>query len=120
MSLSVHSITFDCHNPEELARFWGDALSYEVRVEEYGGIALPPDGRGPRLLFLEVPEGKTVKNRVHLDLSPDGTTREAEVERLVGLGAQEVETFEEPVGTWTVMLDPEGNEFCVEKPHAGG
>lgn len=116
MSLSVHSVTFDCHNPAELARFWGDALNREVSVEEYGAVVAPFDGRGPRLLFLAVPEGKAVKNRVHLDLSPDGATREAEVERLVGLGAQVVEIFEEPVGAWTVMLDPEGNEFCIEQP----
>ena len=118
MSLGVHSITFDCHNPGELAQFWGDALGYKVSVEEYGGIAVPPDGRGSRLLFLAVPEGKTVKNRVHLDLSPSGANMEAEVERLVALGAQKVELFEEPVGTWTVMLDPEGNEFCIEQPRA--
>lgn len=116
MSLNIHSITFDCHSPAELARFWGDALGYEVRVEGYGAVAAPSNGDGPRLLFLVVPEGKTVKNRVHLDLSPDDTTRDAEVERLVGLGAQVVKAFEEPVGTWTVMLDPEGNEFCIEQP----
>lgn len=116
MSLAIHSITFDCRNPGELARFWGEALRYDVSVADYGAVAAPSDGHGPRLLFLEVPEGKTVKNRVHLDLSPDDSTKEAEVERLIGLGAQKVQDFEEPFGTWTVLLDPEGNELCVERP----
>jgi hypothetical protein len=114
--LNLHSITFDCHNPGELARFWGDALGYDVTVEEFGAVAVPPDGIGSRLLFLEVPEGKSVKNRVHLDLSPSDTTRDKEVERLIALGAQEVEDFEVPFGLWTVLMDPEGNEFCIEVP----
>ena len=116
MSLEVHSITFDCHNAGELARFWGDALHYEVNVGKYASAAVPPDGKLPRLLFLDVPEGKTAKNRVHLDMSPSDTTMEDEVDRLIALGAQKVEVFEETYGSWTVMLDPEGNEFCVEKP----
>jgi predicted enzyme related to lactoylglutathione lyase len=68
------------------------------------------------LAFIKVPDGKTVKNRLHLDIEPSGATMEEEVERLVGLGASRVEQFNEPYGTWTVMADPEGNEFCVAKP----
>jgi hypothetical protein len=103
-----------------LARFWGDARGYDVTVEEFGAVAVPTDGIGSRLLFLEVPEGKSVKNRVHLDLSPCDTTRDKEVERLLALGAQKVEDFEVPFGLWTVLMDPEGNEFCIEVPVDAG
>jgi hypothetical protein len=67
-------------------------------------------GVGTRLIFLKVPEGKSVKNRLHLDLRPDD--RDAEVERLIGLGARKVDIGQGDV-TWVVMADPQGNEFCV-------
>ncbi len=113
MALRIHSITFDCAVPERLARFWAAALGYEVGaadVEE--ASVVQADGAGPRLLFIRVPEGKAVKNRVHLDLTP-AEGMEAEVDRLMGLGARRVRVVEEE-GVWTVMQDPEGNEFCVE------
>ena len=71
------------------------------------------------LLFIRVPEGKAVKNRVHLDVSPTDTTRDAEVERLVGIGASVYDDrrLEDGRG-WVVMRDPEGNEFCVERSEA--
>ncbi|MFG2428871.1 VOC family protein [Streptomyces sp. NPDC048590] len=71
-------------------------------------------GLGRRLLFQRVPETKTVKNRLHLDVHAAPGQREAETERLVGLGASLLRLVEEPGGTWQVMLDPEGNEFCVQ------
>lgn len=71
-------------------------------------------GLGRRLLFQRVPEPKTVKNRLHLDVHAGPGQRAAEVERLVALGASSVRTVEEPGGTWEVLLDPEGNEFCVQ------
>ncbi|UXX93789.1 hypothetical protein N7U49_20075 [Streptomyces sp. AD2-2] len=70
-------------------------------------------GLGRRILFQRVPESKTVKNRLHLDLHPGPERREAEVERLTGLGASLLRRVSEPAGTWVVMTDPEGNEFCV-------
>ncbi|MEV4425042.1 VOC family protein [Streptomyces sp. R-07] len=70
-------------------------------------------GLGRRILFQRVPEPKTVKNRLHLDLHPEPGTREAEVGRLEGLGAKVLRRVDEPGGSWTVMTDPEGNEFCV-------
>ncbi|MER7929356.1 MULTISPECIES: VOC family protein [unclassified Streptomyces] len=70
-------------------------------------------GLGRRILFQRVPEPKTVKNRLHLDLHPGPERREAEVERLTGLGASLLRRVSEPAGTWVVMTDPEGNEFCV-------
>jgi hypothetical protein len=70
-------------------------------------------GLGRRLLFQRVPEAKTVKNRLHLDLHPGPELRDAEVERLEGLGASVLRRVAEPAGAWVVMADPEGNEFCV-------
>lgn len=71
-------------------------------------------GLGRRLLFQRVPEAKTVKNRLHLDVHAGEGRREAEVARLEQLGASVLRQVQEPGGTWTVMLDPEGNEFCVQ------
>ncbi|MGW2519491.1 VOC family protein [Streptomyces sp. NPDC001617] len=71
-------------------------------------------GLGRRLLFQRVPEVKTVKNRLHLDLHPGAGRRDGEVERLVGLGASVLRRVKEAAGEWVVMADPEGNEFCVQ------
>ncbi|MGI5402214.1 VOC family protein [Streptomyces sp. CA-135486] len=89
---------------------------------DYAAVRHPDDpfdetsgmGRGRRLLFQRVPEKKTTKNRIHLDVhvGPDG--REAEVARLEGLGARVLYDVNEPTGVWTTMADPEGNEFCVQ------
>ena len=133
MPLRVNGIVFDCERPAALARFWTAALGYGVRpydeedlahlrelgiddVEDDPNVAVDaPDGSAT-LWFQQVPEGKTVKNRVHLDLMPGGSMR-AEVERLLELGATALREFDEPDGQrWTVMLDPEGNEFCVQSP----
>ncbi|OQR60146.1 hypothetical protein B6E66_31305 [Streptomyces maremycinicus] len=70
-------------------------------------------GLGRRLLFQRVPEAKTVKNRLHLDLHPGDGLRAGEVERLTALGASVLREVREPSGQWVVMADPEGNEFCV-------
>jgi predicted enzyme related to lactoylglutathione lyase len=117
---SVYYMTFDCADPRALATFWATALSYEICApnEAAGEVELrDPTGEGPRLGFMKVPESKVVKNRVHLDLLPD-TTLEEEVERLTASGATVVETLRDPQSFvdpmhWTVMQDPEGNEFCV-------
>lgn len=78
--------------------------------------AYDPDtgaGLGRRILFQQVPEAKTVKNRLHIDIHPDPGTRAAEVARLIDLGGTMVREVQEPGGEWTVLADPEGNEFCV-------
>ncbi len=120
MTSSVFYVTFDCANPRGLATFWATALSYEIYApnESAGEVLLhDPTGAGPPLGFMKVPESKVVKNRVHLDLRPDSSL-EVEVERLTVAGArplrtlQDPESFVDPV-RWTVMQDPEGNEFCV-------
>jgi hypothetical protein len=130
MALTIHSITFDCSRPSVLAAFWAQAIGYKMRpydeaeiqrlkdrgihdVADDPSVAVDAPGHGPTLFFTRVPEPKSVKNRVHLDLSPD-TDMEEEVDRLVGLGATVHDVREEEGRRWTVMLDPEGNEFCVE------
>jgi hypothetical protein len=138
-------VTFDCANPPRLAEFWATALGYVLQPPPPGfdsweawleaqnvprelwesmGAIVDPDGRGPRLLFQKVPEGKTAKNRVHLDVNvggESGTSAEerrprvdAAVQRLVAAGATVVHAKEERGEYWVVMQDPEGNEFCLQ------
>jgi hypothetical protein len=110
MPCTIDTITLDCHEPARVAEFWCAALGYEVgEVDESWGTEIrDPAGSGPPLLFLIVPEPKTVKNRVHLDIRPPhAMAREAE--RLVSAGA----SVQRRDSKWIVMADPEGNEFCV-------
>ncbi|MEU3165695.1 VOC family protein [Streptosporangium sp. NPDC006930] len=138
-------ITFDANDPPSLAAFWAEALGYrlqpppegfgsweaweeaegipEERRSNWSAIVDPAEGR-PRFYFQRVPEGKTAKNRVHLDVNVGGSPgtsleerRErvkTEAGRLAALGAVEVRTAEENGEYWTVMTDPEGNEFCLQ------
>ena len=139
-------ITFDCADPAALCRFWSEALGYQLEPPPPGfdswdafldsvgvpedqrnsrSAAVRVDGDGPRLFFQQVPEGKTAKNRVHLDvraapgLETDArmAALESEAERLVALGATRVRRFEpgtELSAGFIVMNDPEGNEFCLD------
>ena len=122
MTSRVRHITFDCTgDPYDVATFWGQVLGRPLHEDDKPGdpaaIVLTEDG--PDLLFLTVPEKKTVKNRVHLDLQPADRTRDEEVERVLGLGATLVADHRNPDGTgWAVLADPEGNEFCVERSAA--
>jgi hypothetical protein len=120
----LREIVFDCKRAAPLARFWAAVLDgYEVRpydaveIERLAGLGLTPetdptvmvDGPGPMLCFQQVSEQRTTKNRLHLDVVvPD---RRAEVDRLAALGASVQKEFE----GHTLMLDPEGNEFCVQE-----
>jgi hypothetical protein len=112
--LKLGNITFDCESPARVAEFWGTALGYKVEnVNENFAMATHPEGTPPMLLFIKVPEPRTVKNRVHVDMAADN--REAEIERLIGMGATRGDTHEMPEYgiKWTVLQDPEGNELCV-------
>lgn len=121
MQLSIRSVTIDCHDPFALAKWWCAAFGVAMSEEDFPGDpeAICDFGDGqPRLLFEHVPEEKTLKNRVHIDLRPV-TTREAEVERLIRLGASPVADHRRADGGgWVVLADPEGNEFCVEHESA--
>ncbi len=116
--LKIGNVTFDCENPARVAEFWGAALGFTVEDHsEFFASVSNPDGTKPMLLFIKVPEGRTVKNRVHMDLEADD--REAEIARLIGLGATrgDTHTLAEFNLTWTVLQDPEGNELCVGGAH---
>ena len=139
-------IVFDCADPDKLASFWAAALHYKKQDPPAGFASWPdflkaqgipesewtsasavvdPDGVGPRIFFQQVPEGKTAKNRVHLDVRAapglQGEERmaalEVECDRLVALGATRVRRYEPapPLSAgFIVMTDPEGNEFCLD------
>ncbi|NUK00932.1 VOC family protein [Streptomyces lunaelactis] len=120
MTSIVRHITFDCadpHEPYDLARFWSQVLGQPVDpIDEPGDdeVALEVPAGQPTLLFVRVPEKKSLKNRVHLDLEPD-RPRDEEVERVSALGATIVDDRRKPNGRgWVVFADPAGNEFCIE------
>ena len=112
-------MTFDCHDAHRVATFWSEVTGYALEhVDDPGNpfwVVSPPGDGLPRLVFVTVPERKTVKNRVHLDLLPGSDDQAVEVVRLVDLGARVVDDRRElQPGGWVVLADPEGNEFCVE------
>jgi catechol 2,3-dioxygenase-like lactoylglutathione lyase family enzyme len=114
----VIAVVVDCRDAERCATFWCAALGAEVdrRWRDAHGVEYVQisTGEGPLLLFQPVAEARSVKNRLHLDIAPATGTQEAEVERLVGLGASRL--ADEPELPWVVLADPEGNEFCVLPP----
>ncbi|MGH2698143.1 MAG: VOC family protein [Actinomycetota bacterium] len=137
-------VTFDCADPARLSAFWAEALDYQLQAPPEGfdswedwlrdqkipeelwnsmSAVVDPEGVGPRLLFQQVPEPKTVKNRVHLDINVGSPRANPEAsrarvkqasQRLVGLGATQLREAEERGEFWIVMQDPEGNEFCLQ------
>lgn len=111
----IRRVTIDSSDAYALATFWSQVLGQAVHEsDEPGDEEALIEGAG--LLFVTVPEGKTIKNRIHVDLQPQDRTREEEVERLLALGATLVDDRRNPDGTgWAVLADPEGNEFCVER-----
>ncbi len=113
MTLSVDTLTIDCHDPKLLADFWCAALGYRLdEIDDESAVVKPNDGPGWAMLFLIVPDQKGVKNRLHLDLRPTGSMA-SEVVRLEAAGATTIRRVDEGGSFWTVMADPEGNELCV-------
>ena len=141
--IPIQNVTVDVADPNRMAEFWAFALGYTLQPppegfetweafadaldlseedrERYGAV-IDPHGIGPRILFQKVPEEKTVKNRWHLDIDvvdrslpedQQDRDRQAMIMALVDRGATEIKRFDEPVGKWVLMTDPEGNEFCV-------
>jgi hypothetical protein len=139
-------VVVDCAEPHPLADWWADALGWQVEPQDAdfirsmvdqgfateaettthrgalvwatGAAILHPDGtdRAPRILFAKVPEPKTVKNRVHLDLRSTAEHSDAERERLLALGATELWRGQQGPNAWVVLTDPEGNELCLPLP----
>ncbi|MGW7469734.1 VOC family protein [Streptomyces xantholiticus] len=115
MAVSLYQIAIDCSDAPALARFWAAVLDWRVVYEDPEEIIIGAGaGALPGIVFLTVPEHKSVKNRLHLDLRPED--QEAEVARIIGLGARRVDVGQGEDVTWTVLADPEGNEFCVLRP----
>lgn len=127
MSIRWYSVVVDCQDVEAQSRWWAEVLDWRLIVFSAAeAVLVPPHAldqsrtipaaeRGPGLTFVPVPEGKTVKNRLHIDLAPpaDGD-QGAEVRRLESLGARRTAVGQDDnATTWVVMADPEGNEFCV-------
>jgi catechol 2,3-dioxygenase-like lactoylglutathione lyase family enzyme len=109
-------IVIDCRDPRGLAGFWAEVLGWPLIEDPEGycwlsstGDHVSPD---PLLVFVPVPEPKTTKNRLHLDVNPSGCDQAEELERLFGLGARRVDVGQGDV-RWIVLADPEGNEFCL-------
>jgi hypothetical protein len=124
MTARISHTSVDSRDAYAQSVWWATVLGYaedpadpnEPGHEEC--LLMAPDG-GQRLLFIEVPEAKTVKNRLHLDLVPVEGTRDEELQRLLALGARAVDDLRRPDGTgWVVLADPEGNEFCILRSDA--
>ncbi|SFB57929.1 hypothetical protein SAMN05216266_12186 [Amycolatopsis marina] len=122
MTSKFTELAIDCADPHRLARFWCSVLDYEVQDEDDEvvtiGSPLAREGKArrgpvpPTLTFAPVPEGKTVKNRLHIDVNPTDRDQDEEVRRLLELGARRADVGQGEE-SWIVLTDPEGNEFCV-------
>ena len=113
MPSRVAALALDAVDPEAVAAFWCQVLGYEV-VDRDGDVVVSIAGEhGPDIDVLRVGEAKTVKNRLHLDLRADGASRPEELARLEALGARRVDVGQGADVSWTVLADPEGNEFCL-------
>jgi hypothetical protein len=113
MACRLTEICIDANDPATLARWWAEVLEYRISDEEDDLVELEgPPGSGPTLVFIKVPEGKTVKNRIHLDVNATDRDQDAELERLLGLGAKPTDVGQGEQ-SWVVLADPEGNEFCL-------
>lgn len=116
-NLTIQCVNVDTTDPDPVATFWQEALGWRRTYDTPDEVVLEPpagsphDGVAPDLLFARVPEGKAVKNRLHLDLRP--ADQAAEVARLEGFGATRVDVGQTGEESWVVMADPDGNEFCV-------
>jgi predicted enzyme related to lactoylglutathione lyase len=117
MAVAVHHIVIDTHDLPRLARFWAAVLDWQILSEQDREIVVGPEIDAPvGLCFMPVTDEKSVKNRIHLDLNPGADDREAEIQRILALGARRVDVGQTGEESWTVLADPEGNEFCVVRP----
>jgi predicted enzyme related to lactoylglutathione lyase len=115
MGSVITEISIDCVNTEPVAHFWAGVLGWQLQRKDdllWMSESGDPTGGGLILVFARVPEPKTVKNRVHIDISPCGSDQAEELERLIALGATHVDIGQGDV-PWVVLADPEGNEFCL-------
>jgi predicted enzyme related to lactoylglutathione lyase len=120
MDIRIQCVVVDAHDCGSLARFWSEVLGWRITCESDSEWCLePPEGSplndvAPDILFVKVPEAKTVKNRLHFDLRPKDQAQE--VDRILALGAERADVDQSADATRVVLADPEGNEFCVLAP----
>ncbi len=108
-TIAIHAV-----HPRVVADFWCSVLGWQVIEEDSDGVSIAaPDRSWPTIDVLQVPDGKVVQNRLHLDLRADGVSTSEELERLSSLGARPVDVGQPPDASWVVLADPEGNEFCL-------
>ncbi|MGH9014335.1 MAG: VOC family protein [Acidimicrobiia bacterium] len=113
MASRFTELIVDAADPGGLAEFWAAVLGYRPTGSYEGAVEIAgPRGAAPSIVFVPVPEAKTVKNRLHIDVNPSGCDQAEEVERLLALGARRVDVGQGEQ-SWVVLADPEGNEFCV-------
>ena len=124
MSLRISHTSFNALNAYEQSVWWAELLGFHEDPDDPNlpgheeNMIFSPDG-SQRLLFIDVPDAKQLRNRVHLDLQPTDRTRDEEVERVLALGATHVDDQRNPDGSgWVVLADPEGNEFCILRSEA--
>ena len=111
MAVKLTQVVIDCADPDRLATFWCEVLGWQVVDRDGDEVEIGGSGDGPTLLLDRAPDAKVGKNHLHLDLTPTGD-QQAEVDRIIGLGARRVDIGQGDV-SWVVLADPEGNEFCV-------
>jgi predicted enzyme related to lactoylglutathione lyase len=117
MPVTLHHVVVDTHDLPSLSRFWSQALGWPVLSERENEVVIGPDVNAPvGMCFMPVSDVKRVKNRVHLDVTTSAEDRDREIERLISLGARRVDIGQTGQESWTVLADPEGNEFCVIRP----
>jgi|SRR6516162_2467972 len=114
MASKFTELVVDCRDPAALAEFWAAVLGWDTRAgdDDDEVEVFDSSGSSPALLFQTVPEGKSVKNRLHIDVNPVGVGQEEELQRLLDLGATHID-IGQGEQTWYVLADPEGNEFCL-------
>ena len=117
VTVSLHHIVIDAHDLAAQARFWAQVLNWKVLSEREREVVIGVDETAPvGICFMPVTDSKRGKNRLHLDLTPGPDGRDAEVDRILALGARRVDIGQSGTESWTVLADPEGNEFCVLRP----
>jgi len=114
MGARFTELVIDCHDPNRLAEFWAAVLDYEVLDRGPNGeVEIGLRGTLPTLVFVAVPEPKSVKNRIHIDVNPTETDQSNELRRLIRLGARRVDVGQGNDVSWIVLADIEDNEFCL-------
>jgi catechol 2,3-dioxygenase-like lactoylglutathione lyase family enzyme len=134
MTSRLTELSLDCHDPDRLAEFWCAVLDWVVLEREPGLVEIGPGKRddatllaevragavAPTMFLAQVPEDKVAKNRIHFDVSPVDCSHDEEVARFLALGATHADVGQTGEERWTVLADPEGNEFCVLRSLAEG